>query len=460
MTALTASAPTGTELLMTFYGDDFTGSTDVMETLEDAGVPTVLFLAPPTAEQVAAHPEARAIGVAGISRTMTPAQMDAQLPEILDGLAELGAPIFHYKICSTFDSSPAVGSIGHAAELVRRRFPGTAMPLVIGVPQLGRWTAFGTLFAAFRGAVYRLDRHPTMTEHPMTPMHESDLRRHLTAQTDLPLDLVDIRQLDGDDPEVDQRVDTALADAEGIVVLDVDDLASQRQVGRALDRLIARARAAERPVAVIGSSGVQYALAAAWGASGIAAALPVRPATQTLVIAGSRGPATAAQVAEARRHGFAEVTVDAVAVTRDATASAAQDDVARRAVAALAGGGHVLVSTPPKGGTPVDGTALATALGAIARRIADAADIPRLVVAGGDTSGLVARALGVTALRLVRRLAPGAPLCRAVSDDPRIDGLELCLKAGQIGGPDYLIHLAGLGTEPTARQPPERNTRS
>ncbi|QJU54997.1 four-carbon acid sugar kinase family protein [Herbiconiux sp. KACC 21604] len=449
--------PPADGLVVAFYGDDFTGSTDVMETLEDAGLPTLLFLEAPTVEQLAAHPEIRAVGVAGVSRTMSPAQMDDELPQAFRALHALGAPIVHYKICSTFDSSPTVGSIGRATELLRAEVGDGPTPLVVGVPQLGRYTAFGTLFARYGSEVYRLDRHPTMTVHPMTPMHEADLREHLRAQTALPSALVDLRELDGDDAVVASAVDGRLAASGGVVLLDVDDLGSQRQVGRALHRMLETARENGTAVGVVGSSGVEYALGAAWGRSGSAETLPVREPTKTLTVVGSLAPATRAQVEVALAAGFALVEVDDHALVDPERGPAARADAVARAVAALGRHDRVLVRTPVPGAaaptgaptpTPVDGTALAAALGAVTAEVVRLTAVPRLVVAGGDTSGYVAKALGIEALRLVRRLAPGAPLCRAVSSDPRLNDLELCLKAGQIGDPDYLVLLAELGSTP------------
>ena len=107
-------------LLLTYYGDDLTGSTDSLEALELGGIPTVLFLESPTQEQLARFPEVRAVGMAGISRTMTPDEMDAALPGAFESLKNFGAPLTHYKVCSTFDSSPEIGSIGRATEIGRR----------------------------------------------------------------------------------------------------------------------------------------------------------------------------------------------------------------------------------------------------------------------------------------------------------------------------------------------------
>jgi len=432
-------------LALSYYGDDFTGSTDVLEVLELAGLPTVLFLDCPTAEQVAAYDGIVAVGVAGISRTMSPDEMSAALPGIFARIKALSAPLFHYKICSTFDSSPTVGSIGRAAEIVRHIFGAATMPLVVGVPTLGRYTAFGQLFARADGAVYRLDRHPTMMTHPMTPMTEADLLVHLAGQTALPGTLVDLRAMGGGDDIADAEVDAAVASDAVIMCLDLLDAETERQVGRTLDRLV-RSRVGEEPVAVIGSSGVEYALARVWSSerSGVHSDSPATIA-QTVVLAGSRAPATDRQVDAALAAGFSDVPVDPFAVTDSSTSGAAIADVVSRAVLAYSRGGHVLIRTPPKTGCgDVQGTELAEALGRIAVALGREIRLERLVVAGGDTSGFVARALGIEALRLIRPLDPGAPLCRAFSSDPLFHGMEVCLKAGQIGSPDYFIHIARL----------------
>src|SRR5688572_23342697 len=119
------------ELLLTYYGDDFTGSTDALEALSRGGVRTVLFMEPPTRELVAAYLATSdgaqgpaAVGLAGMSRAMTPEEMDEALPPAFEALKRLGAPLCHYKVCSTFDSAPHVGSIGRATEIGREVFEG------------------------------------------------------------------------------------------------------------------------------------------------------------------------------------------------------------------------------------------------------------------------------------------------------------------------------------------------
>src|SRR6218665_2756544 len=152
--------------LLSYYGDDFTGSTDVMEALASNGVETTLFLGIPSDAMRERFKSCRAIGIAGTSRSETPEWMEANLGPAFTWLKSLQADICHYKVCSTFDSAPKVGNIGKAIEIGKALFGQPFVPVVVGAPQLKRYTAFGHLFAAYQGQVYRIDRHPVMSRHP------------------------------------------------------------------------------------------------------------------------------------------------------------------------------------------------------------------------------------------------------------------------------------------------------
>ena len=112
-----APAPLPAGLLVAWSGDDFTGSAAVMEVMTFAGVPSVLFLDIPTQAQMARFATARGVGIASTARAHGPAWMDIELPSAFAFLKRLGAPLSHYKACSTLDSSPEVGSIGRAIDL-------------------------------------------------------------------------------------------------------------------------------------------------------------------------------------------------------------------------------------------------------------------------------------------------------------------------------------------------------
>lgn len=449
--------------LLAFYGDDFTGSTDAMEVLAANGLETLLFLRlPEPHEMQAARERCLAIGIAGTSRAKDPAWMDRELPAVFDRLKETGARICHYKVCSTFDSSPTVGNIGRAVQIGRSRFGAkTATPLVVGAPALRRYTAFGHLFAAAGMDVWRIDRHPTMSQHPVTPMHEADLRVHLQRQAPLSIGLMDLVSLQ--QPDASARLD-ALLPKHDAVLFDVIDAATQAQVGRLIDAMAEREAA---PLFCVGSSGVEYALVDRWAAQrpeqSSAPALTAEPVDAIVVLSGSCSPVTARQIRYACGHGFADLRIDMTALLQDdrrdrelariETAALATLNQKRSPVLYMACGPDDPAITrlndciqrqslPPRETL----ARLSRLLGASLKRLIERNGIKRVVIAGGDTSGEVVQALGLTALRMKARLAPGGPLCDAFDDLQAAPVLEIALKGGQIGGDDYFEQArAGRG---------------
>ena len=176
-------------------------------------------------------------------------------------MQQLQAPLCHYKTCSTFDSSPRVGSIGRALEIGQEIFGSSHVPLVVGAPALRRYCLFGNLFATVEGETHRLDRHPTMSRHPVTPMAESDLRVHLAAQTSKRIGLLDILALRSKLPR--EALQRLLEQGSEVILFDVFDDASLRQVGS----LLWNSRSQPQSF-LVGSSGVEYALTSWWRSLG------------------------------------------------------------------------------------------------------------------------------------------------------------------------------------------------
>ncbi|MEK8026930.1 3-oxo-isoapionate kinase OiaK [Pseudaquabacterium rugosum] len=445
--------------LLAWCGDDFTGSTDVMEAFARAGVPCVLFLAPPEPHWVQRFAGQRAIGLATTARGRDPAWMDTHLPEAYARLQAFGAPILQYKVCSTFDSAPHVGSIGRAAELGQAAVGGDWVPVVVGAPRLKRYQAFGNLFAVANGQGHRLDRHPTMARHPVTPMDEADLGRHLARQTAAPVALIDLAQLQAGQGAArrDALRDAATAPR---VLIDVIDEATLAAAGA----LVWRGRG--QGLFCAASSGLQDALAAHWRRCGLLAAaqpLPRAPAVEAIAaVSGSCSPVTAAQIARAAEDGFTLLRMDLPAAL-DGAGTAEVERLVTAAAQALAAGRSPLVHSATGPDDPAvtgfDAIARAAGLGRAAaaervgQRLADVMRglldrtpaLRRIAIAGGDSSGAVAGSLGIAALSVSAGLVPGAPLCRGWSDEPRRDGLELVLKGGQMGGVDFFGQVRSGG---------------
>ncbi|QCP50321.1 four-carbon acid sugar kinase family protein [Trinickia violacea] len=443
-----AAWPAG--LLLAYYGDDFTGSTDAMEAMTAAGVPTLLCLDTPTPELLARFPEVRCVGLAGSSRGRTPQWMDDELPRAFASLAALGAPILHYKVCSTFDSSPEIGSIGRAIDIGVRHMPGKWSPMIVGAPRLKRYQAFGNLFAAVDGEGYRVDRHPTMSRHPVTPMDEADLRVHLRRQTERRIELIDLVQVRS--PDAGAKVRELMRGDPPVVMIDVLDDETLAAAGR----LVWEERG--EGVFTASSSGLQYALAAYWRANGLVPQTPslpiAKPVEAIAAVSGSCSPVTASQIRWARENGFCVERLDLCRALDERSRSAEVERAVNVAAQALAHGQSALVFSAEGPDDPdvVGFDAIASrarmtrfdaarrigeALAEVMRRLLDRVPLSRVVVAGGDSSGEVASALGISALSVAAGMAPGSPLCRAWSNDPARDGLEIALKGGQIGGVSF-----------------------
>ena len=452
---MTESAGLPAGVLVAFYGDDFTGSSAVMEVMTFAGLPAVMFVETPTPEQLERFRSYRAIGIAGVARAMPPSWMDAHLPGAFRALAALKAPVTHYKICSTLNSSPTVGSIGRAIDIGAPIFgetPGAAnwQPFVVAAPAIGRYQAFGNLFAASGNSVYRLDRHPVMQRHPVTPMNEADVRLHIGKQISRDIGLIDFTAMKSGAGLA--RFDAERGQGQSLLVLDVVDDETLRWVGE----LMWSRR--NRSLFAIGSQGVEYALVAHWRAKGWLTIESERQTaseqSQIAAVSGSVSPVTASQIDWAQANGFDLIGFAAEASLDDRRWQGEIDATVEQARSVLSNGRSPLVATArgpndeavsrfraklaTSGCDPVDVTArIGGGLGEILRRLIGEGGLTRAAVSGGDTSGFAMHALGAYALEAIAPIAPGAPLCRVFSTNPKVDGIEIALKGGQMGKADF-----------------------
>lgn len=414
-----------------------------MESLTYGGIETVLFVRPPSQELLAQYSHVRAMGIAGSSRAMSVDEMAAELPMVFSTLLGHHPSIVHYKTCSTFDSSPTIGSVGKAIEIGRQVFRNKLTPLVIGAPALQRFCIFANLFArsGLDSVPYRLDRHPTMSFHPVTPMDESDLRLHLARQTELPIRLIDVLELDT--PEFDWR--ESIGGHDGVVLFDTLRHEHLLTIGRSISDM---QRQAGKPLFVAGSSGVDYALVEYWQQDGSITkdfewTGCGEPLGQTLVVSGSCSPVTDRQIQWAKNNDFAEVPLDSPLLTESTARSCEIERAVGIATRELRDGRSVIVHTcrgpsdPRIEGTQASAKQLSETLALVLRATLQQYPLQRVAVTGGDTSGHVARRLVIEALEMVGPMAPGSPLCVARSKDKVIDGIEITFKGGQVGHDDF-----------------------
>jgi uncharacterized protein YgbK (DUF1537 family) len=441
--------------LLGWYGDDFTGATDTLAVLTQGGLRAMLFLGVPDARQQEAAALALggpldAVGIAGASRAMAPEAMGVEIEPVGRFFASHAVPVLHYKVCSTFDSAPDIGNIAAAVQTLRPHVRNAFVPIVGGQPSLGRYCVFSHLFAAAGrgGTVERIDRHPTMKDHPTTPMREADLRRHLALQGLDGVAGVHLPSYAAPAQAQQAALQALLAEDPAAVLFDVAEPSHLAAIGRLVwhhaqgDALLA-----------VGASSVAQALIAHWRETelrdGGGAASLERPLAAAngpvFAFAGSLSPVTARQVRAAAS--YEPIALASGELFEEASRRQALDRVA----ASLRDGRHVLVRTAPDQLGAADTRRSGDWAGATARFVREvvlsqsSAGTPlrRIGIAGGDTSSLAVQALAPWGLSCAGTLGAGVTVSRVHSEAAALDGMELMLKGGQMGADDVFERLIG-----------------
>ncbi|MFJ6078027.1 four-carbon acid sugar kinase family protein [Pseudarthrobacter sp. NPDC092419] len=423
-----------------FVADDLTGAADVLAQSHRYGLEAVLVIgdAPLPAD-------ADVVGIAGPSRSLAGEAFDTLVRRDLAGIAPLNLEVLLYKVCSTFDSSTTVGSIGRGIQLLHEQFPlHGPIPVVPAQPGFGRYTAFSNHYATHAGKTYRLDRHPVMSRHPSTPMAEADLRQVLAEQLDdgqvpgaIHLPAYD----DGTfkDAWADRRRDPG---AQAFVV----DAVDEHQMD-AVAEALTREEHGHGPSIVVGSGGIMAALARTVSDHAPRTPGPQRPSGPVLAVSASASSTTAEQINDALTHGWEDVPVPARLLQRhDPAAVAALDE---RVSAALRKGRNVVVHTTrgaadPRYGTgaPLDAGHVGALIGGVAARMAGAGLTRDIAVCGGDTSSHALIAMGVRELRVSDQFVTAGPILQP-DGASAVAGCRLVLKGGQVGPTDILRRFVG-----------------
>jgi uncharacterized protein YgbK (DUF1537 family) len=415
--------------LLGCIADDFTGATDLANTLVKGGMTAVQVIGVPTGPL----PEADAVIIALKSRTAPVAEAVAESLAACEALLAAGARQIFFKYCSTFDSTDA-GNIGPVADaLVQRLGCGFALANP-AFPTNGRTVFQGHLFVG--GALLN---ESGMENHPLTPMKDANLVRVLSRQTEGTVGLVPFAVVEQGSAAI-RRAMTGLKES-GRRYAIVDAVTDAH--------LLAIGEAAAPHALITGGSGVAMGLPANFRAAGLlperGAAASALPPMQgpAAVLAGSCSRATLGQIGYARDHAHT-LELDVLA-TPDAGALLAQalDWAADKL------GDHPVViaaSAPPekvaalqaKLGREAAGALVEDTLASIAEALI-ARGVRRMVVAGGETSGAVVSRLGVAALRIGPEIDPGVPWTFA---EPV--GLHLALKSGNFGARDFFLKAFGV----------------
>jgi uncharacterized protein YgbK (DUF1537 family) len=259
-------------------------------------------------------------------------------------------------------------------------------------------------------------------------MNEADLRVHLSTQTQQKIGLLDVLKLEQSANEIRRHLDGLIAGGAKVALIDALDDRHLEKIGALLASYADR----DNPLFVVGSSGVESAMCDHWRFP--ATHFPqVTYRGPIIAVCGSCSPVTAGQIHWARQHGFAEIAMDVRNLSE-----AKINQAAERAIAAMKEKTSVVIHTAADQERVADGGArIAPALAAIVRCILNRLPVARMLVAGGDTSSGIARALGIVSVEMIGELTRGSPLCRVHAPESPADGLEITFKGGQIGNQDF-----------------------
>ena len=416
-------------MLLGCIGDDFTGSSDLANTLSKQGMRVTQFSGVPTTN---ADSSVEAGVVALKSRSIPAQDAIAQSLQALEWLKAQGCTQFLFKYCSTFDST-AEGNIGPVAAALAEALGARKVVVCPAFPGAGRTIYQGHLFVHDR-----LLSESGMEHHPLNPMTDADIRRWLALQTDMAVGHVGFSAVRNGTAAIADALTRADAEGARLIVVDAlsdDDLMA---IGTALDGL---------PL-LTGGSGIAMGLPANFRRQGLlsgAGSSWQGVDGKCVVLSGSCSTATRGQVAQHRAAGLPmrEITADDAVANRldpQEIAAWAMAQTDRPLVFSSADPESVRVAQDTYGRERV-AAAIEQLFASIARALV-AGGVGRLVVAGGETSGAVVEGLSLTSLEIGPEIAPGAPALR--SNPPGGRPLALALKSGNFGGPNFFAEADAI----------------
>jgi 3-dehydrotetronate 4-kinase len=419
--------------------DDLTGGAELASMLVARGVKVRFSIGPPGA--VGNGHDAHVIALK--TRVIPAEDAVARVMTAAETLLDEGARQIFFKYCATFDSTPA-GNIGPCAEALMDRLNIRQTLFCPALCETNRTVYQGHMF----GGAQLLGESPKRFD-PLTPMTDSNLVRVLQAQSRRTAGLVSYEAVDGGVEAV--RAACERLERKGVGLLLVDALCERH--------LATIAAAAERSPLLTGNSSIAAHLPPLWFQRGaIEAEGPITlPGVDGpgAILVGSVASQTLAQLSRfAHRNPV---------FTLDLARAFADDDVIGDTIAfarrSIADGSPFAISTAApqadvealqaRFGRAATAARAEALLSAVAKQIVFDLGVRRLIVAGGETSGAVASALGFTELSIGPYEGPG--LNRAFASSPA--RLALMFKSGKLGDEHIFKRALNAMTRPLSAPP-------
>ncbi len=414
-------------MLLGAIADDLTGATDLALTLTRGGMRTVQVMDVPSDAAVLDGYDA--VVVALKSRTNPADEAVAMSLAGADALLDLGARQLFFKYCSTFDSTDD-GNIGPVAEALLRRLDAPLCVATPAFPTNGRTVYFGNLFVGDMP----LAESP-MKDHPLTPMRDSNLVRVLQRQTALKVGLVPYSIVDNGAQEIGTAFAAAQKAGERMLIVDALSDRHLTSIGEALADM----------KLVTGGSGAALGLPANFERAGLLT--PAARATQmqapsgrAAILAGSCSQATREQIKAAIDAGLACRAIDPLELANGALAAGDLIDWAKQQSADKpfliysSADPQAVSAVQAELGRDAAGSLVEDMFAGIAKAL-PGLGVTRLIVAGGETSGAVGAALGLSALEIGPEIDPGVPWTRNLGEPE----LVVALKSGNFGATDFFL---------------------
>jgi uncharacterized protein YgbK (DUF1537 family) len=407
--------------------DDYTGASDLANTLTRCGLRTVQTIGVPASDL--ALPEVDAVVVSLKSRSIEAGLAVTRSRAAEKWMRSRGASHVLFKICSTFDSTDA-GNIGPVMDALRADSADAIVLVTPAFPETGRTVYQGNLFV---GSV-PLNESP-LKDHPLNPMHDSNLVRVLARQSKTKIGLVDLADIARGPDAVRARLADLATKGFGAAIADAVFARDLETIGAvALDHRLS-----------VGASGIGLGLARALVASG--RVKPIEPSAiadapvggPAACLAGSCSQATLQQIANAERkmpvlHLDSEKVVTGKNEAQRALGWANEHLGQGPILIASSATPDQVAALQARHGRDAAGHAIEQAMADIAQGLV-LSGVRRLVVAGGETSGAVVDRLRIPGFLVGAEIAAGVPVLRAVG--AKEGAMLLALKSGNFGGPEF-----------------------